>query len=178
MWPDLEKLFSSSTEECNSCWCMNHRLKPEAVVTGEKAKNQLKELVLNNQAFGVIAFDNAKPVGWCGFDRRADLFGHDCTYPFEYKDKNIIWSIHCFYVKPDYRGKGISKLLIKESMKILEKYNAKEVEAYPTLPENLIENREQVENFSGNYQTFIKNGFELKEKINNFYSRLVKKLNY
>lgn len=65
---DLKVLFSTS-EECQECWCMNHRCAPTTCPTGEKAKDQFSSMLGHGQITGLIAYMNMHPIGWCAVDK-------------------------------------------------------------------------------------------------------------
>lgn len=175
-WPDLEKLFSASNG-CDGCWCFNHHIEPNTPdVRGEKAKEALKKLVLEQKTYGVLAFLDQEPVGWCALDRKIDIPGHDCTADVALTEPNKVWSIHCFYVLPAHQKKGVARALMEKALALLQKYKAETVEGYPIFLDDKTKKTPVGETFSGPYFLFEEYGFQLSEKIDSFYTRMIKKL--
>jgi GNAT superfamily N-acetyltransferase len=133
-WPDLERLLTPS-KGCDGCWCLNHHLAPGTPdVTGEPARLAFRALVESGAVHGVLAYEDEEPAGWCAVDRRVDLPGHDCTLPFAPENRDHTWSVHCFYVRPSSRGKGVSRRLLEHAKGLIRAHGGRVVEAYPTPP--------------------------------------------
>lgn len=172
LWDAFETLFRPS-QGCDGCWCYNHHIPPNYPdVLGESARLAFKQLAENEKTYGILAFENGDPAGWCAVDRKTDIPGHDCTFPFETLEPNAIWSIHCFYVRPSSRKKGISRKLLQHAEILIRQQEGKVIEAYPTSPQA----RVPIFEFCGTYSMFIANGFELVETLPPYYTRLIKKL--
>lgn len=164
--PALEHFFRA--EKCSGCWCMNHRLKPGKVLEGEPARLELVTQVRARQVSGILAFEYDKPIGWCAFDRIADLPGLDCGYPVPEQQRNDFWAIHCVSVVSKYPKDEIVEQMVKLAVQVMERKGAKTIEGYPppTLPSD--------NSFSGTIPIFERQGFQFKEEISKFYSRMVK----
>ena len=166
--PSLVHFFQ--TEKCSGCWCMNHRLKPGDVLEGEPARLALGDLVCAEKIYGVLAFDGLKPIGWCAFDPMKQLPGLDCTYEEGEPWIEETWSIHCISVLPSYPMTDIIEPMIALALQVMEQKKARYVEAYPppTFPSD--------NSFSGTEAIFESFGFVVKDKINKFYTRMIKNL--
>jgi GNAT superfamily N-acetyltransferase len=164
--PALEQFFRA--EKCSGCWCMNHRLKSGEVVEGEPARLALITQVRAGRVSGILAFDGERPIGWCAFDRIADLPGLDCGYPVSERQRNDFWSIHCLAVLSMYPKEEVIEQMVRAALLVMKREGAKMIESYPplTLPSD--------NSFSGTIPIFERQGFELKDKVSKFYSRMVK----
>lgn len=172
LWDAYETLLKP-TDGCDGCWCYNHHIRPGAPdLRGEQARLAFKKLLGSGQAHGVLAFDNGEPAGWCAVDRRIDIPGHDCTLPFTPELEDSIWSIHCFYIKPSSRGKGITRLLLEHAQDLIRSKAGTLVEGYPTPPND----EGFIFDFSGPYAIFAEQGFTKSEEINADYCRVIKRL--
>jgi hypothetical protein len=167
LWPDLERFFQA--EECSGCWCMNHRLKPGQVLEGEPARLALMDLVQKGRISGVLAFDQGHAIGWCAFDRMEELPGLDCGYPVLETQKDQIWSIHCISVLSGHFEDQVTTQMVDAAVALMKQRGATIIEANPP-PECPSDN-----SFSGSIAIFEGQGFELKERVNKFYTRMVKR---
>lgn len=167
-WSSLEELFLASPE-CSECWCMNHRSDPKNCPTGNKAKDALCSEILAGRAHGLLALADGVPAGWCAVDAIKTQIGHDYYLETENARSSDAWMIHCLYVDPRQRGKGISRQLVEAASSVAKENGASAVLAFP-IPENSAGKfPKDIAEFSGRLSTFIKLGFELCERLNDFY---------
>lgn len=181
LWEDFQSYFEYKGK-CSGCWCMNHRLPMGLDFEGQAAKLAMKELVMSNRVYGVLAYseDDKVPIGWASLDRKKTLPGHDCIGD-EIAVKSDIWSIHCITTREDYKNKGIERLMISAAVDLAKEMKAKEVEAYPE-PESKEDAKFLTWNtFNGYQDIFSELGFEKIEKSfgeqGQFYFPMIKNLN-
>jgi GNAT superfamily N-acetyltransferase len=153
-WTDLEKLFESKGGPHN-CWCMVWRNMVEGTDRASKIdkKASLQDYVENQKPVGLLCYDDAEPIAWCSIAPREsyrELSGDNSL--------SDVWSLVCFYIKRDYRQKGISDQLIQEAIQYAKDNGAKYVEAYPVDPDS------PSYRFMGFKPMFEKQGFDLKHK--------------
>lgn len=80
--------------------------------------------------------------------------GHDCADQFE--DAGTTWVVHCFYVDPASRGRGIARALLRSTLARLREIGARRVEAFPQPRE-----RPALFNaFCGPFELFRQEGFQ------------------
>ncbi len=123
-WNDFEKLFESEGSP-HHCWCMVWHIK-RSNSDKQWRKNQMHESVKKKVPIGLLAYSGKEPVAWCSVAPRN-------TYKALGGDETIdnVWSLVCFFIKREYRGKGISKLLIEKASDYASKNGAGYLEAYP-----------------------------------------------
>lgn len=110
-WSDFEALLAPANG-CDGCWCYNHHIQPgDPDVTGDEARLAKRALAVAGKALGVLAYDDGEPAGWCAVDLPDDIPGHDCVEPGAAPAHR--WSVHCFYVRPESRGRGVSRALLE-----------------------------------------------------------------
>lgn len=167
-WKSFEKLFSAC-EQCRECWCLNHRISPSDIVTGDNAKAKMKLMVANAEVGGLLGFVNNECVGWISADPLQTQVGHDYVLENGIAGQSGAWAIHCVYIAPAFRGQGLSRLLIEKAIEFAKSKGATSILAFP-IPESTRHNfpKDEAE-FSGRYSTFQKAGFTHREKMNNFY---------
>ena len=82
-----------------------------------------------------------------------------------------VWSLVCFYVKKEYRRKGLVKKLIDKSVEYAKKNGADYIEAYP------VERESPSYRFMGFTPTFETSGFEFQQKAGKRRNVMIKKTN-
>lgn len=154
-WTDLETLFESKGGPHN-CWCIVWRNMEEGKDRSNKTdkKDSLKKYVEKKSPIGLLCKNNSEPIAWCSIAPRnsyRELQG-DSTL-------DNVWSLVCFFIKREYRQKGITEELIKEAIKYAKANGAKYVEAYPVDPDS------PSYRFMGFKPLFDKMGFDFKYKV-------------
>lgn len=131
-WPDAEELFGPRGA-CAGCWCMWWKLpkKQFEEQKGEGNRIAFKKSVVANEAPGIIAYHNNEPVGWCAVEPRRGYKKLETSRILKPVDDKPVWSIVCFFVKREYRRKGLTVELIKAAVSHAAKRKAKIVEGYP-----------------------------------------------
>lgn len=149
-WTDFENLF-----ECKGapsyCWCMAWRMTKEELKsnTSSNRKTFIKERVDKGIPIGLLFYNENDPIAWCSIaprDTYQRLNGGDSI--------ENIWSIACFYIKKDFRDKGLIHIMIQSAEKYAKENGADFLEAYPVLPDS------PSYRFMGFVKTFEKEGFE------------------
>ena len=71
-WADLEALFGERGA-CSGCWCMWWRLSRPKYEAQKGAGNRraLRRIVQSGEVPGILAYDGARPVGWCSLGPRS-----------------------------------------------------------------------------------------------------------
>ncbi len=131
-WPAFEKLFGTKGA-CGGCWCMHWRLSASDFnkQKGESNKFALLQIVNNGLPTGVLAFDRDEAVGWCAIAPREHLKRFDTSRVLQQVDEMPVWSVHCFFIKKEYRNKGLSENLLKAATAYAASNGATMVEGYP-----------------------------------------------
>ncbi|MFA5161004.1 MAG: GNAT family N-acetyltransferase [Elusimicrobiales bacterium] len=134
VWPDFERLMGEKGG-CGGCWCMSWRV-PQGgklwnEMKGENAKKAMKKLAAEGKARGIIAYAGGEPVAWCTFGPRADFPRLERVKAYQSEDADGVWSVPCFYIKPGWRGKNLSFLLLGRAVDEAKRCGAKMIEGYP-----------------------------------------------
>lgn len=159
-WKDLVLLFGEKGA-CGGCWCMTWRL-PSSVyqqTKGASNKTLLYELVCQNEALGVILYNETTPIGWCSISPKERLFQQKKSRIFKHTPFEKTWSIVCLYIMPAYRRKGVATVLIEEAYQYASSNGAIIVEAYPVIPKQL--DMPDVFAWTGIWKSYLKAGFTI-----------------
>ena len=163
LWPDLERLFGENGA-CGGCWCMSWRREKAddwKNIQGAETKRRLKKLVTSGKAHGILAYHDDEPVGWCSFDKRTDYARLDRSPSLKCDDADQVWSIPCFFIKKDYRKKGVGTALLQHAIKALKKHGAKIAEGYPVNPYGYGKNIPAAFAWTGTQSLFKRAGFKV-----------------
>jgi GNAT superfamily N-acetyltransferase len=163
LWPKFEKLFGDHGA-CGGCWCMAWRC-PDgekwADLKGPRAHDRMKELVLSGKAHGMLAFDGEEAVGWCSFAPRLDFPKLQRARSLACDDAERVWSLPCFFIRRDWRGKGVATQLLKAAVKALRARGAEIAEGYPVRPAKPGEKIPHAFAWVGTRALFEKAGFQV-----------------
>jgi GNAT superfamily N-acetyltransferase len=121
--------------------------------TSPKRKEFIHARVDLKIPIGLLAYQERQPIAWCSIAPREThqrLKGDESL--------NNVWSITCFFIKRDYRKKGLTNKLIKEAIKYAKANGAHYVEAYPVDPDS------PSYRFMGFVKTFEQAGFRFVKK--------------
>ena len=153
-WSDLEALFESKGGPHN-CWCMVWRNMLEGTDRASKSdkKDALKQYVSAKKPVGLLCYDRSEAIAWCSIAPRE-------SYRELSGDQSLpdVWSLVCFFIKRNYRQKGLSEVLLQQAILYAKDNGAKYVEAYPVDPDS------PSYRFMGFKPVFDKMGFEFKHK--------------
>ena len=151
-WDDLVQLFQARGGP-KSCWCMLWR------ATGAEARRRdgrhrkaaLQSRVSSGQPIGILGYCDGTPVAWCSVAPRSTyrpLGGLDDD------DRNAVWSIVCFFIKRELRGRHVCDQLLEAAITHARNRGAKIVEAYP------VDANSPSYRFMGFLEMFRRFGFE------------------
>lgn len=132
-WADLTALFGERGA-CAGCWCMWPRLQAAEFKRGSGDNNRraLQRLVRANERPGLLAYAGDEAVGWIALAPRADYPRLEKSRVLAPVDDQPVWSVTCFFIRRDWRGRGLATRLLKEAAKFAAANGARILEGYPT----------------------------------------------
>jgi GNAT superfamily N-acetyltransferase len=133
MLPAFEAFFSARGAP-KWCWCMAFRRMPAEVKEASSAnsRKQIVARIRDGVPVGLLAYQGKDAVGWVSVAPRETFRLKGA--PAEPGD--VVWSISCFFVPRDRRGRGLSRELIAGAVAHARANGATVVEAYPVDPES------------------------------------------
>jgi GNAT superfamily N-acetyltransferase len=153
-WNDFELLFESKGAP-GYCWCMVWRMRKEELKQNNSAcrKEFIKQRVFSGIPIGLLAYVDDKPIAWCSIAPREthERLGGD-------ESLDNVWSLTCFFIKKEFRKKGLTNFLLEKAMEYAKKNGAAYVEAYAVEPNS------PSYRFMGFVNTFEKAGFTFVKK--------------
>ena len=167
-WDDLVALFGPNGAY-SGCWCMFHRQTSAEfqAKAGSANRTEMKALVERRKVPGLLAYVDGKPAGWVSVAPRKQ-FGRVERSPLsKHLDPAAtsggIWSITCFFIHREHRGKGIASALVKSAVEYATSKGARAVEGYPLDPAHKAK-WNSAEAYIGTYDMFSAAGFEEVER--------------
>ena len=178
LWPQVETLFGK-TGACGGCWCQAWRIEKGEdwkKVKGAVAKARLRIGILNGTTQGIVAFDGETPIGWCTFGPRDSFPRLNRARSLQCTDSSRVWSLPCFFVLRSYRGKGVSKAMLKHALEAMREKGVQIAEGYPSKPNK---DGQYIAAFSwtGTISLFEKAGFKMVGNAEGSKRRVRKQLN-
>ncbi len=163
-WDDFTRLFGPRGA-CAGCWCMWFRL-PKAEWERSKGagnKRAMKSLVDAGAETGILAYAGDEAVGWCAVAPRELLPRLDRSRSFKPLDDRPVWSATCFFVRRDWRGKGVTEALLEAAARHVRRQGGRIVEGYPVAPRKN-DRIPDTFGYHGLLPAFVKTGFEVVKR--------------
>jgi GNAT superfamily N-acetyltransferase len=98
----------------------------------DENRADLRSVVLRGPPPGLLAFDGDRAIGWCQVTPRSALPYLDGFTRLGPLDVRPVWSVSCFFVRREYRGRGVSRALLAEAIRVARGAGAPALEAYPS----------------------------------------------
>lgn len=165
-WVDFEALFQSKGGP-SYCWCMAWRMTKEELTKNSSTnrKKFIQQRVLDKIPIGLLAYLKKEPIAWCSIAPRETYQRLEGDESFE-----NVWSIACFYIKKEFRDRGVVDLLVENAKKYAKENGAKYLEAYPVDPDS------PSYRFMGFVKTFEKVDFTFLKKAGTRRNVMIYKL--
>jgi GNAT superfamily N-acetyltransferase len=129
---DVAIMLGPRNPDSSVCWCLSHRLdwKTNRELSGPARGEYVRKLCRRRVAPGVLAYSGAEVAGWAAVAPRSELpFARSAKIP--HVDDLPVWSVWCIRVRPGYRGRGISHVLLAGAAAYARSQGAPAVEGYP-----------------------------------------------
>lgn len=169
-------LSSESSKRCMCLWWIISVKDYHNNGHDGNAKEFIKLLNTEKHPLGILLYDNEIPIAWCACGPRKRYNRAIKTPTFKSRDESEdenVWLIPCFYIKDEYKGKGLTELLIKEAIKTAKINGAKAVEGFPYCNNKRISKGDTQVGFE---KAFERNGFIQSRK--NSDQRIVVRLDF
>lgn len=99
--------------------------------SGKANKHALKSLVESGTVPGLICYKHGRPIGWTSLGPREDYRRLERSPVMKRVDEKPVWSIVCFFVDRQERGKGVMEALLKAAIDYACSQGVTLLEAYP-----------------------------------------------
>jgi len=131
-WDDFVRLFGPPGAD-GGCWCMWWRTTRASFASngGEGNKAAMRAIVDRGQVPGILAYRGRQTVGWCSVAPRQDFGALERSPVLRRIDERPVWSIVCFFILKEERGRGIAAALLDAALDYVRAQGGTLVEAYP-----------------------------------------------
>nr|WP_206031331.1 GNAT family N-acetyltransferase [Rhodococcus sp. B10] len=129
---DLSTVLGPKNPSSSVCWCLSHRLdaKTNKSLVGVQRGAYVETLTHRDVAPGVLAYAGDEVVGWAAVAPRAELpFARSRKIP--HVDASAVWTVWCIRVRPGYRKRGVSHVLLDGAVEFAAHHGAPALEGYP-----------------------------------------------
>jgi len=112
------------------------RLKRSEFIKQKKEGNRkaLKGLVDSGEIPGILAYVDGEPAGWCSVGPREAYPTLERSRVLAKVDDKPVWSVVCFFVAKQHRGKGLMVKLLIAAIEYVKEHRGKILEGYPVEP--------------------------------------------
>ena len=128
-WPDLVQLFDRPI--VRTCFCQFYRKVGAGTGAGQQNRRAMKALVDRGSVPGLIGYEDGVPVAWVSLGPREDYAKLRRSPVMKPVDDQPVWSIVCFFVDRNARGRGLSQGMLEAAVDYARSRGARLVEAYP-----------------------------------------------
>jgi GNAT superfamily N-acetyltransferase len=153
-WPDLVELFDRPVTR--TCFCMYYRKTGGATGVGAVNRQQMQALVEQGTVPGLIGYVDGVPVAWVSLGPRDGYPKLRRSPVMRPVDERPVWSIVCFFVDRDARGRGLAERMLRAAVDYARSRGARLLEAYPV---DAIEPRDPDSMFFGATSMYDRAGF-------------------
>ncbi len=134
-WHDLVKLFEHHGNP-GYCWCMTWRATSAEYkqLDAVGRKHALQARVKAHIPIGILAYQDDEPIGWWSIAPHETYARLEKSTTLRCVDDRPVWSVVCFFVRRDRRGKGLALQLLRAAVEYAAARGAHIVEGYPVEP--------------------------------------------
>src|SRR5882672_8554968 len=134
-WKDFEALFGPRGA-CAGCWCMYWKLTRPQWTKGQGAGNRraMKRVVGAGDSPGMLAYVGGRPAAWCALGLRESYSTLERSRILKPVDRRPVWSVTCFFVAREFRGRGLTSMLLEAAAAHARTRGARILEGYPVEP--------------------------------------------
>ena len=131
-WDDFKTLFGQNGG-CAGCWCMWPRMGQTEWLAKKPVgtKWMMRAIVRKGPPPGLLAYAGDEPVGWCALAPREAYSRLQRSKIFAPVDGMPVWSVTCFFVRRDWRRRGVTAALLAETPRFVAANGGRMVEGYP-----------------------------------------------
>lgn len=137
-WPDLETVFATPGDP-RRCWCQWFRLRGkdfESMPVTQRRASLRTECASGTPGPGVLAWVDGVAAGWAAVAPRVGYPRLTASpllkrLPDDDRPAGAVWAVSCFVVRPQFRARGISRILLDGAIEYAQCAGARVLEGYP-----------------------------------------------
>jgi GNAT superfamily N-acetyltransferase len=130
---DLDELFARPGGHIvKQCYCVWFRERGGAgQIPNKERRPFLLKLAQGDLPPGILGYEDGVVVGWASLGPRHDFVRLERSRVMKQVDDQPVWSLPCFFVDREWRGRGMATQLLKAAQEFAIANNAETLEAYP-----------------------------------------------
>jgi GNAT superfamily N-acetyltransferase len=137
-WGDFEAVMGQLGGYGN-CWCMWWRSRRSEFDAGARERGagnrrSMRAIVDSSEPPGILAYAKGEPIAWCSIAPRETYGALERSRNLRRIDEQPVWSVVCFVIAKEHRGRGIVLPLLKAAVEHARARGARIVEGYPIPP--------------------------------------------
>jgi len=161
----FDNIVFTENPDWEKCYCYSfHFTGADEQWNKKDNRDAVSKMINEKKMKGYLAFSDGKPIGWCNVNDRKNYQRLMSIYDLDENAEEKICSIVCFLVGPEFRGKGIARILLERIIKDYSSEDYDYLEAYPAKGDSSCER-----NYKGPLSLFEQNNFEIKTEHENYY---------
>lgn len=132
----FERIGFTDHIDFSMCYCLESHIsekEDETLDTKEKRQRKVIELINENRLSGYLIYANQNLIGWCNADDKTNY--EPIVLNEEYQTIDLaakhVMVIYCIEIAPNFRGKGLSHLIVETICDIAQNEAFAFIEAYP-----------------------------------------------
>lgn len=146
------------------CYCYSfHFTGPDELWEKERNREAVIRLIREGKMKGYLAYSGKTVVGWCNANDRDQYQRLSEIYTLDKNIEGKICSIVCFLIQPEFRRKGITKMLLQQVIKDYSIKNYHSIEAYPQKGDSSCE-----KNYKGPLSLYERYNFDIKNEFEHY----------
>jgi GNAT superfamily N-acetyltransferase len=162
-WDDVVAAFGRRGEDPSWCWCQRFLDRSGQGTAVRDNREALRhEISTASVPPGLIAYVDARPVGWTRVMPRTDLPGVTANGALRrvLSDDAGAWWVTCFAIDQRYRRMGVARTLLDAAVAHAHQHRATAVEGHPVDTDALLAERTSGSAlFTGTMRLFLAAGF-------------------
>jgi GNAT superfamily N-acetyltransferase len=161
-WDDFVTVFGPSGGT-DGCWCMWFRQTGDEYRAGRGDRNRsaFEAIVRSGAVPGLLAYVDGEAAAWCAVQPRPAFKRLGRSRLTKSPDGAEAWAIVCFVTRPQFRGRGLSRVLVDAAVAFAAEHGARLVEAFPVEAAGRVD---AAAGFHGFASTFRAAGFSEVER--------------
>lgn len=135
---DVAAMVGPSTPGGQACWCLAHRLRTAELKDPEgrdRREEVMRGLCAGPVAPGYLAYVGDELAGWIGAAPRCSMSYVEASSKLVRAHDDEAWVVICVKIRPPFRRRGLTALLIEAVVDAAREEGADAVEAYPVDPD-------------------------------------------
>lgn len=102
---------------------------------GTVNRDAMQNIVRHGPPPGLLAYLDGRPAGWCALAPRDTYVRFATSRTLKPVDARPVWSIVCFFVAREHRGRGLTTALLEAAKPFARSQGARLLEGYPVEPD-------------------------------------------